>query len=90
MSGNVQPEAMDEAMGDNANDPGPFQPKDETGNAPPGAMDEEMDDDTKNPGPFQQRGPPTAEPQDAIAGSMEVAMGHDRVAPTASTPTPVT
>ena len=49
-----------------------------------------MGDDTKDPGPFQQRGTPTAEPEDAVAESMDETMDDDLVATTVSTPTPNT
>ena len=41
---------------------------------PPETMDEAMDDDTKDPGPFQQRNDPAAEPEDAVAESMDETM----------------
>ena len=50
---------------------------------PPETMDEAMDDDTKDPGPFQQRSDPAAEPEDAVAESMDETMdGDSRPQPT--------
>ena len=54
-----------------AKDPVPIQPKVETGNGQPETTDEAMGDDAKDPGQFQQRGPSAAEPEDAVAESID-------------------
>eukprot|EP00614_Pseudopedinella_elastica_P018983 CAMPEP_0172647986 /NCGR_PEP_ID=MMETSP1068-20121228/241036_1 /TAXON_ID=35684 /ORGANISM="Pseudopedinella elastica, Strain CCMP716" /LENGTH=219 /DNA_ID=CAMNT_0013462285 /DNA_START=470 /DNA_END=1129 /DNA_ORIENTATION=+ len=43
-------------------------------------MDETMGDDTKDPGPFQQRSDPAAEPEGALAQSMDESMDGDLAA----------
>ena len=58
-----------------------------TGNAPPKITDETMGDDTKDLKQFLQKGLSAAEPEGALAVSMDETMDCDLVAPTVNTPT---
>lgn len=53
-----------------------------TGNVRPENMDQTIDNDAKEPGPLQQRDASAAEPEDAVAESMDETMDGDPVANT--------
>ena len=57
----------------------------ETGNVRPENMDQTIDNDAKEPGPLQQRDASAAEPEDAVAESMDETMDGDLAAATPNT-----